>query len=106
MTKNKLTLGQTQELFAELLPRLIDKAHELGFRVRGGEWWRPGDGRCHGMKIAVDLNLFKNGVYQRSTESHRQLGEWWEKQHTLCRWGGRFEGGDGNHYSLTYGGYA
>ena len=25
-----------QELFMRLLPRLIDKAHELGFEIRGG----------------------------------------------------------------------
>lgn len=28
------SLGSKQELFARLLPRLIDKAHELGFKVR------------------------------------------------------------------------
>jgi hypothetical protein len=29
-----LTLGQKQELFSWLHPRLVDKAHELGFEVR------------------------------------------------------------------------
>ena len=32
-----MKLGQKQQLFARLLPRLIDKAHELGFEVRVGE---------------------------------------------------------------------
>lgn len=32
-----MRLGEKQELFARLLPRLLDKAHELGFTVRLGE---------------------------------------------------------------------
>lgn len=37
---SKLTLGQKQELFMQLLPLLLDKAHSLGFKVRGGELQR------------------------------------------------------------------
>lgn len=56
-------------------------------------------------RLAIDLNLFKKlpsgrWGYCRSTEDHRFLGEWWEQQHSLCRWGGHF--GDGNHYSLAH----
>ena len=29
-----------QWCFARMVPRLIDKAHELGFEVTGGHWWR------------------------------------------------------------------
>ena len=32
-----MRLGEKQELFATLLPRLLDKAHSLGFKVRIGE---------------------------------------------------------------------
>lgn len=56
----------------------------------------------HISKLAIDLNLFKDGRYLSSTESHKKIGEWWERQDELCCWGGRF--GDGNHYSLTHGG--
>ncbi len=99
-----------------LLPRLIDKAHSLGFEIRGGDLFR--DPRIHGehgkkrayghkksnhkLKLAIDLNLFKNDEFIQTTEGHRQLGEWWEEQHEDCRWGGRFN--DGNHYSLTHNG--
>lgn len=113
-----MKLGQKQELFMHLLPRLIDKAHELGFEVRGGDLFR--DERVHGaygskksysrgksnhkLKLAIDLNLFKDGKFCTETEDHRPLGEWWEQQDELCRWGGRFN--DGNHYSLEHwGGY-
>jgi hypothetical protein len=107
-----MTVGEQQELFMRLLPRLIDKAHEMGYAIRGGDLFR--DPRVHGelgvklgyghprsahkQKMAIDLNLFKDGNFLGATEDHRPLGEWWEKQHELCRWGGRFK--DGNHYSL------
>lgn len=113
-----MTLGEKQELFMRLLPRLIDHAHELGFEVRGGDLFR--DERVHGkfgekggygarhsmhkLRLAIDLNLFRDGVYLQDTEDHAELGEWWEEQHELCRWGGRFR--DGNHYSLGHGDYA
>jgi len=109
-----MKLGEKQELFMRLLPRLIDKAHSLGFEVRGGDLFR--DPRVHGelgqkvgygsansnhkLKCAIDLNLFKGGQFLASTEAHRELGEWWEHQHELCRWGGRFKNADGNHYEL------
>lgn len=101
-----MKLGQMQELFARLVPRLIDKAHQLGFEVRIGHAMRCKDcpvGRKHSnhkVKLAIDLNLFKDGIFQVTTEAHRELGEWWEQQHALCSWGGRFN--DGNHYSLLY----
>jgi hypothetical protein len=108
-----MKLGEKQELFAFLLPRLLDQAHALGFRVRMGECWRPpetaaayaaqGKGiaqSVHSDKLAVDLNLFRDGQFLQDSDSHRPLGEWWETLHPLCRWGGRF--GDGNHYSLEH----
>lgn len=109
-----MRLGEKQELFMRLLPRLIDKAHELGFEIRGGDLFRDprvfgamgekkGYGNaysCHKAKLAIDLNLFKDGEYISDTDGHRPLGEWWEKQHDLTCWGGRFA--DGNHYSITH----
>ena len=110
-----MTLRQKQSLFAELVPRLIDKAYWLGYEITLGEAYRSpeeaarlarlGKGikdSLHCKKLAIDLNLFKDGVYLSSTESHRELGEFWETLDPLCRWGGRF--GDGNHYSLEHGG--
>lgn len=86
------------------LPRLIDKAHELGFEIRGGDLFRDprlhgelgvkkgygAKNNCHKLKLAIDLNLFKDGAFIQTTEGHRELGEWWEKQHELCRWGFSF----------------
>jgi len=106
-----MTLRQKQSLFAIMVADLITQAYELGYEITLGEALRSKEeakrlaklglgieNSLHCDKLAVDLNLFKNGVYLSSTKSHQVLGEWWEKQHSLCRWGGRF--GDGNHYSM------
>ena len=108
-----MTLGQKQELFMRLLPRLIDFAHEQGYALRGGELERKPDvaaanaakgtgiaNSLHRDKLAIDLNLFRNGKWLTRSEDHKPLGEFWEALHPLCRWGGRF--GDGNHYSITH----
>ena len=111
-----LTLGQKQRLFAKYVPRLIDKAYELGYEVTLGDAFR--DPRVHGdigikkgyghaksahkQKLAIDLNLFKDGVYLPNTEDRKELGEFWESIHELARWGGRFN--DGNHYSFEHNG--
>lgn len=111
-----LSLGQKQELFARLVPRLLDHAHSLGFACRLGDVFRDprvfgpigvarGYGHprsAHKLKLAIDINLFKGGAFLTDTANHTPLGEWWEQQHPLCRWGGRF--GDGNHYSLEHNG--
>lgn len=114
-----MTLRQKQSLFASLVAGLIEHAHELGYEFTLGEAWRSpqeaerlaklGEGivaSLHCLRLAIDLNLFRDGRYLSSTEAHRPLGEWWEKQHELCRWGGRFSRPDGNHYSLSHGGRA
>lgn len=119
-----MSLRETQSKFASLVPRLIDKAIELGFEVTLGDAFRDprvfgqigermGYGHAssaHKQRMAIDLNLFKDGTFMADTEAHRPLGEWWEKQHPLARWGGRFKlangksAADGNHYSFEVGG--
>jgi hypothetical protein len=113
-----LRLRQKQSLFARHAARLILKAYELGFEVTLGEAYRSpeeaqrlaGTGAgikasLHTMKLAIDLNLFRDGMYLETSEAHLALGEWWEKQHELARWGGRFRPRpDGNHYSFTHAG--
>ena len=104
------TLRQKQSRFARMVARLIDQAFAMGYEVTLGDAYR--DPRVHGalgekrsysssmslhkQRLAIDLNLFRDGRYLSSTESHRPLGEWWEAQGGS--WGGRFE--DGNHYEL------
>lgn len=111
-----MKLGDKQKKFTSLIPCLILHAHRLGYDVTLGDAYR--DPRLHGamgekkgyghsrsghkIRLAIDLNLFKDGEYLTSTEDHKELGEFWESLHPLCRWGGRFN--DGNHYSLEHDG--
>lgn len=117
-----MSIRTHQVAFARLVPRLIDKAFELGFEVALGDAYRDPrafgplgqriayghPSSAHKQKLAIDLNLFKDidsdgdMDYLDKTEFHRPLGEWWEKQHPLARWGGRFS--DGNHYSFEVNG--
>lgn len=106
-----MTLRQQQTHFTEAAAKLILHAIALGYEVTLGDAYR--DPRLHGamgekkgygaansfhkQRLAIDLNLYQDGVYQTSTEAHRPLGEWWESQGGT--WGGRFKNPDGNHYS-------
>lgn len=108
------TLGQKQRRFAKAVARLLDKAHELGFEISLGDAFR--DPRVHGamgerksyshprsahkVRLAIDLNLFRNGEFLEQSSDHKPLGEWWEMQGVDHRWGGRFN--DGNHYSIEH----
>lgn len=59
----------------------------------------------HQVGLAVDINLFKDGVYLQTTEDHAKLGAFWKTLHPLARWGGDFRPKpDGNHYSFEYNG--
>jgi hypothetical protein len=111
-----MTLGQKQRVFARLVGKLIEQAYLMGYEVSLGDAYR--DPRVHGalgvrksyshpnsahkVRLAIDLNLFRNGEYLELSEDYKSLGEWWEQQHPLARWGGRFD--DGNHFSFEHNG--
>ena len=113
-----MTLGQKQRRFPVLIARLVLHAESLGYELTYGEAWRTpemvaiyakrGTGSersLHPDRLAVDFNLFRDGVWLKQTEDHRPLGEFWESLSTpkiICCWGGRF--GDGNHYSVAHAG--
>lgn len=112
---SKLTLGQAQRHFTRMVGSLILMAYAHGYELTFGDAYR--DERTYGKfgekksysaansqhkrRLAIDFNLFKDGKYLDKTEDHRLLGEYWES--VGGTWGGRW--GDGNHYSLEYGGY-
>lgn len=113
-----MNLIQKQKVFSVLSAKLILKAVELGYEVTFGEAWRPpetakdyarqGKGISnsnHCQRLAIDLNLFKDGQYLSRTEAYTELGEIWEgwtSPEYKCAWGGRFR--DGNHFSLEHNG--
>lgn len=109
-----MTLGQKQRQFTRMIGLLIEYAYQQGYELTMGDAFR--DPRLHGeigvkkgyghpksahkQRLALDLNLFKDGKYLDKTEDHHFLGEYWESMGGA--WGGRFE--DGNHYSLEHNG--
>jgi len=108
-----MTLREKQSLFVSLIAQLILHANKLGYELTFGEALRTdaqadtnaksGVGiknSLHKIRLAIDLNLFKDGKFLDNSVDHEPLGIYWESLHPLTRWGGRF--GDGNHYSLTH----
>lgn len=107
-------LLKAQWKFSRMLPRLLMKAYSLGYEVSLGEAYRSPEeahrlsslrkgisNSLHSDRLAIDLNLFlPDGTWLKTTDDHQALGEFWES--IGGTWGGRF--GDGNHYSLAYGG--
>lgn len=110
--KQPSELLKKQWRFMRMLPDLIAYAHSLGYELTLGDGFRDprvfgqvGERRGYGhpksghkLRLAIDLNLFKDGELLTTTESHRVLGEFWKRQGGA--WGGDFD--DGNHYSLEH----
>lgn len=68
-----MTLRQKQSKFAKMVPLLILFAYEKGYEVTFGDAWAHDghkDGSFHYKRLAIDLNLFRDGRYLRSTKAH------------------------------------
>lgn len=107
-----MTLREKQSKFVRMVADLLDFAHARSYEFTFGDAYR--DPRLHGevgekkgyghaksahkQRLAIDLNLFKDGQFLSSTKDHEPLGLYWES--IGGSWGGRFE--DGNHYSLEH----
>lgn len=97
-----------QHRFAQMVAKLLIFAEQEGYQVTFGYAYRsPKVAEYFGFKksihtkrLAIDLNLFRNGKYLTRTEDHQRLGEYWES--IGGTWGGRWD--DGNHYSLEHNG--
>ena len=116
-----MTLIEKQKVFSFKLAELILEARNLGWEITMGECWRPHetaeiyarDGKgiqnsAHCIRLACDLNLFKNGLLVTDSFGHEPLGDWWKAQSTeelTFIWGGDFRPNpDGNHYAISHGG--
>ena len=84
-----------------MVGKLIEYAITHGYELTFGDAYATSGhtkNSCYYIRLAIDLNLFKDGKYLSKTEDHTELGEYWESQGGA--WGGRFR--DGNHYSLEH----
>ena len=106
-----MRLSEKQAIFAVNVAHLILYINGTGFTCTFGEAFRTSEqaewnaargigikDSQHCRRLAVDLNLFKDGVYCSTSDAHKPFGEFWEAMNALNRWGGRFN--DGNHYEM------
>ena len=94
-------LVKKQSEFVRKVALLILFAYDQGYELTFGAAWASGGHRensLHYDRLAIDLNLFKDGKWLNKTKDHELLGAFWES--IDGSWGGHF--GDGNHYSLEY----
>jgi len=115
-----MRLIEAQKRFATAVGMLLSHIQSAGYECTLGDAYRDprvfgmvgdrkGYGRSrsnHKVRLAIDLNLFRDGEYLTDSEQHRPIGEWWEQygaeQGLPLSWGGHF--GDGNHYSMEWNG--
>lgn len=112
-----MKLAQQQRIFAQLVAQLIAwVASQPGMSVRFGEAYRTPEqaalnaksgagiaNSLHCQRLAVDLLLDIDGVWQTATPAYKPLGDHWKSLHPLCRWGGDFHSNpDGNHFSMEW----
>tara|TARA_R110002020_G_scaffold304816_1_gene520613 strand:- start:307 stop:489 length:183 start_codon:yes stop_codon:yes gene_type:complete len=50
----------------------------------------------HRKRLAIDLNLFKDGKYLTDSNHYLFAGEYWKNLNDACNWDIR----DGNHFSM------
>ena len=111
------TLGAKQQRFTLMVAKLIQHIYAEGYTATFGDAYRDprvhgahgtkktgsysAPGSVHKLRLAVDLQLFKDGKYLTASEDYTFAGLYWES--IGGTWGGRFN--DGNHFSIEHGGY-
>ena len=107
-------LLERQMDFADAVGLLLRKVKEMGYRCTLGEGYRTPEqaaiyasnglgipNSLHCKRLAIDINLFKDGKYLGNSEDYEPLGVWWES--IGGSWGGRFKKRpDGNHFSFEW----
>ena len=84
----------------EALASLIERAFPLLAKKIRNNTGNGSRNSLHMSRLAIDLQLFKNGRWVTEVEPYRQLGEFWESLGDDHRWGGRF--GDTPHFSIEH----
>ena len=100
-----MTLREKQSKFANMVAALILYAQAEGYEVTFGHAMRCQDcptghaKSLHKQRLAIDLNLFKDGEYLTDGSGHRLLHRWWSMMG-----GGEPIKNDLNHYSIPHDG--
>ena len=93
-----MTLRQRQSEFVRMVALLLQYATLQGYEITFGDAWATNGhirDSLHYSRLAIDLNLFKDGKYLTKTKDHWKLGMFWKS--LGGSWGGDWD--DGNHYS-------
>lgn len=101
--------------FSRFLGMLLDYIYTSGYECTMGETWRTPEqakyNQEHGLgisnslhlqRLAIDINLFKNGKLLDRKEDYAVLGNFWKGLDTENRWGGDFKKSDPYHFSITH----
>ncbi len=96
----ELTTGDKQRKFTKMVAQLILWAYDREYQLTFGDAWaKTGHmaNSLHYIRLAIDLNLFKDGVWLTDAASFAPLHDYWESI------GGslRIEK-DSNHFSLEH----
>lgn len=90
------SLRSRQVIFLKNVAKLIEFGNLLpGYELTGGEMWRSPEQQAfyyakgltktkyskHQDRLAIDLNVFVNGIYMSDKETFKPLAEYWKKLH-------------------------
>ena len=108
-----MTLQQQQAKFCLDVARLIQYINLNGYTCTFGDAFRSPEASAiyasrgigsknslHCKRLAIDLNLFKDGVFLSDGKDHEQFGIWWESLDKQNRNGRNFPRPDSNHYEI------
>lgn len=112
-----MSLQEKQEHFALQIAAFIQLLHFRGYGVTFGEAYRPawvaehysttGQGirnSLHCQRLAIDLQIFKDGVWLTNVDDLKDAGAIWESGGPGFRWGGNFTPPDTLHFSFEHNG--
>lgn len=100
-----MSLVAEQDKFTRDIVALLQYAHAHAYTVTLGEAWRTPEqqqiyirtGRSmtaksqHLKRLAIDLNIFREGRLLATFDEIEPLGAFWESLDAKNRWGGRFK---------------
>lgn len=97
-----MTLGEKQRKFTLMVATLIAWAYENGYELTFGDAYRDPRTKyghrdsLHRKRLAIDFNLFIDGVWQSDGTGHDRLHDEWDRLG-----GAKRIPNDLNHYSLA-----